>query len=93
VSGALIGGIVAGIVAVAAALVAFFLLKRHKEDLPEDMEGDPELSESTVQDGTYDGDDGVFVSEYGLSDHTRDQEDSVGDVDPLDEDDGDDAGE
>jgi hypothetical protein len=82
-SAGMIGGIVAGIVAVAAALIAFFLLKRRKPDVPEDGEDVPELQESTSQDGTYDGDDGLFVSEYGLSDHAGD--DVLDDDDPVDE--------
>jgi hypothetical protein len=84
-SAGLIGGIVAGIVAVAAALIAFFLLKRRKPDPPEDGDEMPDSQESTSQDGTYDGDDALFVSEYGLSERGNTEGDVLDDDDPLDE--------
>jgi hypothetical protein len=67
----MIGGIVGGIVAIAAALLAFFLLKHKKNGEPADFD-DGEPMESTENDSTYDADEAVFVSEYGLSE--RDQE-------------------
>jgi hypothetical protein len=67
----MIGGIVGGVVAIAAALLAFFLLKRNKNrDVPDDFDG-VEPVESTGADSTFDGDDAIFVSEYGLSDHAN----------------------
>jgi hypothetical protein len=70
-SAGMIGGIVGGIAAVAAALIAFFLIKRRKgNDIPGDP-GDQDPSEAVEADATFDADDPVYVSEYGLSDHAN----------------------
>jgi hypothetical protein len=82
VSAGLIGGIVGGIVAIAAALIAFFLLKRRKDDVPDNEDEIAECSDPSTQDGTFNGDDAVFVSEYGLSDHVN-QVESIGEDDPA----------
>jgi hypothetical protein len=69
--GAAIGGIVGGIVAVAAALIAFVLMKRRKkEEAVEDIE--QEASDTIETDSDFGRDDPVYVSEYGLSDKQND---------------------
>jgi hypothetical protein len=87
-SAGMIGGIVGGVVAIAAAFLAFFLLKRRKNQIPDEMDGDPELQDTTMQDATYNGDDDIFVSEYGMSEHAVDDDEVLDEDGPLDQSDG-----
>jgi hypothetical protein len=62
----MIGGIVGGVVAVAAAVLALFLFKRKKAN-PTEVFDTAEPQEEFDGDSTFDGDEGIFVSEYGFS--------------------------
>jgi hypothetical protein len=49
---------------------------KRKKGLPDDAQADQDPSEAVEADATFDADDPVYVSEYGLSDHAN-----LGDLD------------
>jgi hypothetical protein len=75
---------VAGVLAIVAALIAFFVIKKRRDNRLEEVNEDEDIGDPTELTSTVDlGEDHVFVSEYGLSDnHSPDE---GGDVEGGDE--------